>query len=204
MFGEELMPGQMDEHVLERRLAERHRFDFLAECIDQVANQFMRAQFFDTNRAVHQLALELEAREDLALQNFGRGRANHDHVAADFGLEFARRRDRDQLALMHDANSIASLGLFHVVRRQHDRDAIVLAQMLEVVPELAARRGIQPGAGLVEQQQLGFMQESFGQLDAALQPARQGLDAVARARCEPEPLEHRGAALAEPRAGDSI
>ncbi len=105
---------------------------------------------------------------------------------------------------MHDADSIASLGLFHVMRRQHDRDAVVLAQMLEVVPELAARRGIEPGAGLVEQQQLGLVQKRFGQLDAPLKPAGQGLDPVARARGQAQPLEHRRTALAQARAGDSI
>jgi len=132
----------------------------------------MRARFFDPNRAVHELAPELEAREDFSLQDFSRGRSNHDHVAADFGLELARRRDCDQLSLMQNADAIASLRLFHVMRRQHDRHTLVLAQVLEVIPELAARRGVQPGAGFVEQHQRRLMQQSLGQLDPALESAR--------------------------------
>src|SRR5208283_5887084 len=201
---EELMPGQMHEYVLESRLAERDRFDLLAECVDQVANQFMPADSFHTNRAVHELAPELEALEDFPLQEFRRLRPDHDYVTADFGLEFARRRDCDQLALMQHPDAIASLRLFHVMRRQHDGHALVLAQMLEVIRKLAARRWIQARAGLVEQQQLRLVEQSLGELDPALQPARQRLDPVAFARRQSEALEHCRNPLAQPPAGDSI
>src|ERR1700723_2793592 len=164
----------------------------------------MRTQFLDAYRAVDELALELEAREDFPLQDFRLFGSNHDHVTADFGLELAWRRDRDQLPLMQNADAIASLGFFHVMRRQHDGHALVLAQMFEVIPELASRRGIQPRAGLVEQQQRRLMQESLGKFDAALQPAGQRLDTVAFARRQSEPLEHRRAAIMQPLARNAI
>src|SRR5258708_35977887 len=131
----------------------------------------LRAQFLDTNSAIRQLALELEAREDFPLQDFRLFGSNHDHVTADFGLELAWRRDRDQFPLMQNADAIASLRLFHVMRRQHNGHTLVLAQMYEVIPELASRGRVQPGAGLVEQQQRRLMQQRFGQLDAALESA---------------------------------
>ena len=164
----------------------------------------MRAQFLDPYRAVDELALELEAREDFSLQNFRLSRPDHDHVTADFGLELAGRRNGDQLALMHDPNAIASLGLFHVMRRQHNGHALFLAQVLEIVPKFAARRRIKPRAGLVEQQQCRLVEERLGEFDPALESARQRLDPVALARRQPEPLEHRRTSLAQPLAGDSI
>src|SRR5208282_5098110 len=63
-IGEELMSGQVHEYVLESRLAEGDRLDLVAECVDQVAKQFVPADSFDPDRAVDELAPELEALED--------------------------------------------------------------------------------------------------------------------------------------------
>src|ERR1035437_7611741 len=164
----------------------------------------MPADSFDTDRAVHELAAELEALEDFPLQEFRRLRPDHDYVTADLGLEFARRRDCDQLALMQHPDAIASLGLFHIMRRQHDRHARVLAQMLEVIRKLVTRRRIQARAGLVEDQQLRLVEQSLGGLAPALQSARQRLDPVAFARRQSEELEHRRNPLAQPYPGDSL
>ena len=56
--GEKAMAGQMDEDVFQRGLAEGHRFDFVAECVDQLAHQFVSARPFDSERAVDQRRFE--------------------------------------------------------------------------------------------------------------------------------------------------
>src|SRR6266481_2248734 len=198
------MPGKMHEHILERWLAERHRFDFVAKCLDQIANQFVPAESLDTNRPIDQLALELEALENFSLQNVGRVGANHNHIAANFRLELRRRRDSDQFPLVENPDPIASLRLFHKMRRQHDGDAIMLAQISEVVEKLATRRRIESGARLVEQQKFRLVQERLREFDPPLESARESLYQVARARRQLQQFEHRAAPLTEPLAGDPI
>src|SRR3982074_2467469 len=103
------MPREMHEHILERRLAERYRFNLVAKCLNQIANQLVPADSLDTNRPIDQLTLELEALENFPLQKIGRVGANHNHVAADFRLKLRRRRDSDQLPLVENPDPIASL-----------------------------------------------------------------------------------------------
>ena len=50
------MACQMDEDILERRLAESNRFDFVTEPVDDFAYKLMTAREFDTDCAVDQRA----------------------------------------------------------------------------------------------------------------------------------------------------
>ena len=77
-------------------------------------------------------------------------------------------------------NTIAALGLFHMMRREHDRHVVAAAELLEVAEEFAARHRIEPGAGLIEEQHFGLMQHRLRQLDAPAHAARERLDQVAR------------------------
>ena len=74
------------------------------------------------------------------------------HVAADFVLQFRGRAQRDQLALVQDGEAVAALGFFHQVSGHNDRDALLIAQNLQVLPEIAAGARIEPGRRLVQQQ----------------------------------------------------
>ena len=66
-----------------------------------------------------------------------------------------RRAERDQLAVIHDADAIAQrVRLVHVVRRNQDR-AAGFAEPLEHAPQLPPRLRIESGRRLVEKQQIG-------------------------------------------------
>ena len=105
---------------------------------------------------------------------------------------------------MEHADSIASLSLFHVMGREHDRRAVALAQMGQMVGEIAARGRIESGARLVEQQDLRLMEQRLGQLDAALKPARERFDQIGGACVKSKAREHRRDSLAQAAAGDSV
>ena len=127
-----------------------------------------------------------------------------DHVAANLALQLRRRAQADQVAVAQDGQAVAFFGLFHQVRGHDDGDALLVAQNLQVLPEVAARAGIEAGGGLIEQQNLGTMEQSLGQFETALHAAGEGFGAVLGAIGEGDALQHFRHALLQRRAGDSV
>ena len=79
-------------------------------------------------------------------------------------------------ALVHHHEAVAQLlGLVHVVGGQHERDALLL-EPVEAVPQDVAGLRVEAGRRLVEQQQLGLVDQRAGDRDPPLHPARQRLD----------------------------
>jgi hypothetical protein len=66
-----------------------------------------------------------------------------------------------QRSLIEDRQPIAFVGFFENVGGEQDGDALFSPQQGEVLPEIQAGAGIDAGAGLVEEQQLRAMHESF-------------------------------------------
>jgi hypothetical protein len=54
----------------------------------------------------------------------------------------------------------------------------LIAEDLEILPEVAPRAGIKAGGGLVEEQNLGMMEQSLGELDAALHTSGKSFYAI--------------------------
>ncbi|EMY33032.1 phenol hydroxylase [Arthrobacter crystallopoietes BAB-32] len=74
-------------------------------------------------------------------------------------------------ALVHDDQPVAELlGLVHVVRGEHQRDALLL-ESEEPVPEDVPRLRVQAGGGLVQQQDLRLVDQRAGDGQPALHAA---------------------------------
>ena len=88
----------------------------------------------------------------------------------EFALELGRRAERNHLAAKDERQPIAVLGLFHVVRGDEDGDALG-GHLVNQVPELAARDGIDAGGGLVEKQDGRLVQHRAAEREALLPAA---------------------------------
>ena len=79
-----------------------------------------------------------------------------EHLAGGVLVDQRTRRPlRDDLAVVHDDEAVAELlGLVHVVGRQDQRHTRAL-EPEQPVPQDVARLRVQPGGGLVQQQDLG-------------------------------------------------
>src|SRR3954469_8164092 len=83
-------------------------------------------------------------------------------------LELGGRADRAQPAAMHERDPLAELvGLVHVVRREQDRHAALLAQPGDEVPHRAARDRVEADRRLVEDQHARPVDERLRQLEPA-------------------------------------
>ena len=98
--------------------------------------------------------------ESFQLGSKGRGESvsvacrldRHDGVGADAALEFGRGVEREDLAVVHDRHPVAQLvGFLHVVRGQHDGLPLGV-EALEQIPQGQASLGVEPGGGLVEEE----------------------------------------------------
>ena len=73
--------------------------------------------------------------------------------------QLARRALGDDPAAVHDDQPVAQLlGLVHVVGGEDERRPALL-QPVEAIPDQVPGLRIEPGGGLVEQQQLGIVDE---------------------------------------------
>ena len=78
--------------------------------------------------------------------------AGFEHIAADLVLERVGSSLRDRGAFVdHDDAISEMIGLFQVLRCEQDGGASV-SELANEVPEFVAASGVQPGGGLVEDQ----------------------------------------------------
>ena len=90
--------------------------------------------------------------------------------------QLAGRALGDDAALVHHDEAVAELlGLVHVVGRQHERDALLL-EPVQAVPQDVAGLRVETGGRLVEEQQLGVVDQRAGDRHPPLHPARQRVD----------------------------
>ena len=81
------------------------------------------------------------------------------------------------------------LRLVHVVSREDDRRALA-PQLVDELPRAAAGGRVEPGGGLVEEQQLRCADDAERDVEPALLPARQRLHSGVGLVHEPDELEH--------------
>ena len=77
---------------------------------------------------------------------------NRDRIAADGGPQCRGRVEGHERAFVQDRDAIGLVGLFQQMRGQDDGDAVVAADLLQIVPQIAAGAGIEARARLVQQQ----------------------------------------------------
>ena len=113
-----------------------------------------------------------------------------DPVGADLRLQRRGRVQRDDLALVHDRDPIAELGLVHVVRGHEDRDLLALLELADVAPDRAAGLRIQPDRRLVEEQHPRRVHQPAGDLQPPPHAAAERPDHAVLAVVEADHLEH--------------
>src|SRR6266498_3463490 len=106
-----------------------------------------------------------------------RGQPEADHrlgqVAAAERVRAALRHDRAAGQDHHPVGQV--LGLVHVVRGQQDALAEG-AQVVDQLPGVAPGRGVEPGGGLVQEDQIRVADDPERQVEPALLPTRERLD----------------------------
>src|ERR687888_44540 len=151
-------------HVVERRPRHADRGDRDAELGEQPRNELLARLDEERHRALGRSRLQAEAigqRGDRRLVVLG---LDPYPVGADAGLERCRRVERDDLALVHDRDAIAELGLVHVMSGHEDRDLLGLLELADVAPDRAARLRIEADRGLVEEEDARGVHEAAGDL----------------------------------------
>ena len=83
---------------------------------------------------------------------------------------------------------MTALGLVHVMGGDQHGDALG-GELVDLVPELAPRLGIDAGGRLVEQQQLRLRQDAGAERQPLLPAARQFAGKLVGAAVEPEPVD---------------
>ena len=104
------------------------------------------------------------------------------------GNDLFGRALRHQPAVGDVGQLVAALGLVHVMRADQHRDA-ARRERVQLLPEVAARAGVDAGGRLVEQQQLGLVQHAGREREALLPAAGQRAGELRRAAAEAQAFD---------------
>ena len=108
------------------------------------------------------------------------------HTPGQRGAQRARPVERQQLSVVHQRHARAALGLVEVRGAHQDGDA-ALEEVREQLPELAPAHRIDAGGGLVEQDQIGLVDQRARQRQLLLHAAG---ELVGEAAAERRQLGH--------------
>ena len=101
-----------------------------------------------------------------------------DFMCAERLDQFRRRAQCDDLAVIHDRDAIAeSRGFFHVVRG-HQHGASARAKLLDHFPEVESRLWIETGGRLIEEENVGIVDQRASDAESLLLTTRQAANAV--------------------------
>src|ERR1035437_3043596 len=136
---------------------------------------------FEADVVVDNRGIDVELRVNAIGQSLRVACFQENYVAADLAGQGLGRAQRYQTAFVQDGEAVAAFGFFHQVSGNDDRDALLIAEDLEVLPKVAPGAGIEAGRGLVEEQNLMMVEQAFGEFDAALHASGKCFHAVAGA-----------------------
>ena len=112
----------------------------------------------------------------------------------------ARRALGDDVAAVHDHEPIAELlGFVHVVRGEHERDALAL-QAGTAGPKQVARLRVEAGRRLVEQEHVGRVDQPASDREPSLHAARERVDLGVAPVAQLHEVEQLGGPLADERS----
>src|SRR6185503_13888616 len=136
------------------------------------------------------------------------GRVDEDVLLDQIALDVVGRAERDDLALVDDADAVGLFRLFEVVRRQEDRRPARPPHLAKVLPQRAAGGDIEPGGRLVEEQDLRIVQQAAHDLELPSHTAGERLDRLVDVARDPqqarELLDLRSIAARHERIGGRV
>ena len=92
--------------------------------------------------------------------------------------------------VVDDADAVGEhVGLLQILRGEEDRDAVLLREPSHLGPESRAGLRVEPGRGLVQEEDPRPVHEGQRQVEAALHPTRVRLDLALGRRLEADPLQ---------------
>jgi len=128
-----------------------------------------------------------------------------DRVAAQLALEGVGRSARDDAPAVDDRQvGREPVGLLEVVGGEQDRDALIAAQPLDLLPHVGPDLGVEPGRGLVEEQDTRPVHEREPDVESPLHAAREGADDAVGRLAEAEAAEQLVDAPFELRAAHAL
>ena len=204
----EAAPGQGEEHVVERGPADlggRHATPARSRARSSPGDQRRPALHPGGDDGAGGLAMRRRTRRSTADATTGASAdldgGDHDVVAGQVGLEPLGRVVGDHDPVVDDHHPVRhGVGLVEVVRRQHDRRAVVGPQPLDLRLEVGPVLGIEARGRLVEEQEPRAVDHAEGHVEAPPLPPGQAAD---RAVAEPPEVERgeQGLAAGRPPRG---
>src|SRR5947209_4043731 len=177
------------EDVVEGGAAHAHRPYRHAEVGQQARNEPLAVGHLDDEAVGLDRRLQPELLGDGPRRSRVVGGDESDPVGPDGGLQGLGRVEGDDLAHVHDGDTVTVLRLVHVVGGQEDGEVLLAAKLVEVLPDRSPGLGVQADGRLVEEQHPGRVEQAPGDLEPSLHPARERLHVLVPTVPQPDELQ---------------
>jgi hypothetical protein len=127
-----------------------------------------------------------------------------EHGRAEVGLELGRRPLGDDPSLVDDGEHLGqAVGLLEVLGGQQHGGAVV-DERLDHLPQVVAALGVEPGGGLVEEEDARAGHQRGSEVEASTHPARVRLEGTVGGVRQPELVEQGGDPIAHDRPAEVV
>ena len=184
----QLAAGEREEHALEARHLDPQRGDARAELGEDLFDEGIVADQCQFRALLAGQPVGEAGGDRIAIRLARRGQAEQGMSMR--LLQRLRRIEREQLAAIDDADAVAVLHLLDVMGGDHDGDAALGAEAPQIAPDALARLGVEADGRLVEQQDLGIMDQRAGDLEPALHARGQRAHRLRRPVGELDEVQH--------------
>ena len=174
------MTGELEEHVVERGLAQHHRRRIEVLAVEEAHRVEHRSGAGTTGHVhAHELAVARRAAHRREQVDRARGgvvvaHGDLDHRRAEALLQLGGRALGDHAAVVDDHDVVGEhVGLLEVLRGEQHGGAAA-HELLDHAPELVAALRVEAGGGLVEEQHRRTVHERGGEVEATAHAAGVG------------------------------
>src|SRR5881227_854598 len=131
------MTGAPDKNVFKRGLADRNGLNLSRKSLSQISHKFVAITALHADFVIKHLSFGLKALLDARCQRLRLLYFQQDDVSANLAAQLRGCSQGDNLPGAENGQAVASFCFFHEMCSNNDGDALLIAQLLEIQPQVA-------------------------------------------------------------------
>src|ERR1039457_1976701 len=112
----------------------------------------------DAYPVVHDRRIDLKLGVNAVGQRLRVARFKQNYIASDLASQSFGSAKSHKVAFVQNREAAATFGFFHQVGGHDDRDPLLIAEDLKILPKVAPGAGIEAGGGLVQKKNLRMVE----------------------------------------------
>src|SRR5438270_4547226 len=144
------MTGAPDENVFKCGFADRNGLNLSRKSLSQISHKLVAIAALHADFVIEHLSFGLKALFYARCQRLRLLCFQQDDVSADLAAQLRGCSQGDNLPGTENNQAVASFCFFHEMSSNNNGDALLIAQLLKIQPQVAAGAGVEARSRLIE------------------------------------------------------